>query len=35
MTFKFVITAARAIETMAGAGVDPTDSEAVLRFLAR
>jgi hypothetical protein len=35
MTFKFVITAAQAIETMASAGVDTTDSEAVLRFISR
>ena len=33
MTFKYVITGARAIESMATAGVDPLDHDAVMRFL--
>ncbi len=32
-TFKYVITSARAIESMASEGVDPLDHEAVMRFL--
>jgi hypothetical protein len=31
-TFKFVITGARAIESLASAGVDPRDHDAVMRF---
>jgi hypothetical protein len=32
-TFKYVITAAQAIESLASAGVDPSDHDAVMRFL--
>jgi hypothetical protein len=34
-TFKYVITAAQAIESLASEGVDPYDPDEVMRFLAR